>query len=121
MIPYVIEQARPDDDCRAKNIIIKYGYCEKDDLDKEIIDHIIEIMYEICSEEYGEGIEITSYDHFCQAYWLHYDLCLSGYGKNMFSICYFENDKWNEINLDNSEYKEKIYNSYVKKYISILK
>jgi len=118
MIPYVIEQARPNDDYRGKNIIINYGYCEKDNLDKEIVDHIIEIMYEFCSEEYGNGIEITSYDHFCQLYWLSYEFSLSGYGNNMFRIGYFENDKWNKIDLDNSEYREKIYNSYVKKYIN---
>jgi len=118
MIPYVIEQARPNEHYRNQNIIIKYGYCEKDDLHKEIIEHIIEIMYEFCSQEYGHGIEITSYDDFCQSYWLSYEFSMYGYGDTIFSICYFENDKWNEINLHNDEYKEKIYNSYVKKYIN---
>lgn len=122
MIPYVIEQACSNEDCRESNIITSYGYCDKNDFDKEIIGYIIESMYEFCSEEYGHGIKITCYDDYCKKYWEDSGIYMYrngyGYGDAIFNVAYFENDKWNHIDLESDEYKEKIYNSYVKKYMN---
>ena len=65
MIPYVIEHSNPSDDINERNIDTSYYSSEKDKLNENIINRVIEIMYEFCSDEYGNCMEITSYDDFC--------------------------------------------------------
>jgi hypothetical protein len=111
MIPYVIEQSNPSDDIRYNNIDTSYYSSEKDKLNENIIINIIDIMYEFCSEEYGHGIKISSYDDFCDKYWKIKEIYLENC--YVFYIKYFEND-WKEWNVE--YYKEEIYNSYVSKF-----
>ena len=111
MIPYVIEQSNPSDDIRLPNIDTHYYSSEKDKLNENIINSIIEIMYEFCSEEYGYGIKITSYDDFCSKYWETMEFRMDNF--YVFYIKYFEND-WKEWIVE--DYKEEIYNSYVTKF-----
>ncbi len=68
MIPYFIQQARPNDDCRDNNIITSCYFCTKDELDCKIIDYITDVMNEFCSNDYCHGIQITSYNDFCNKY-----------------------------------------------------
>jgi len=75
MIPYVIEHSNPSYYIKKNNINTTYYSSEKDKLNENIIISIIEIMYEFCSEEYGEGMKITSYDDFCYKYWKKINIC----------------------------------------------
>ena len=90
MIPYVIEVSNSRDDIDKRNIDTYYYSSEKDKLNKDIITHIIEIMYEFCSNEYGHGIKITSYDDFCYQYWKIKELKMHNF--YVFYIKYFDND-----------------------------
>lgn len=58
MMPYIIRQPGPNEDYRDDNIVIEFTSCDKPDLDKRII--MIEVMYEFCSKEYDNGIEMSS-------------------------------------------------------------
>jgi hypothetical protein len=111
MLAYIIEQARPSDDARNNNIITSYYSSKKDKLNEKIIDNIIYIMYEFCSNEYGHNIKIISYDDFCDKYWKIYEIRMYNY--NIFNVYYFEND-WIEWKVENN--KEDIYISYVNKF-----
>lgn len=111
MIPYYIGQACSSDDLREANIYQTRGSCVKSKLNEMIISHIVDFMYEFCSEEYGHDIKITSYDDFCDKYWKIKEIPLRWW-YNIFRIYYFEND-WIEWKI--SDYKEEIYNEYVKK------
>ena len=109
MIPYYIQQASSSDDVRDANIYITRGSCVKSNLNEMIINHIVNEMYEFCSEEYGHNITITSYDDFCDKYWQIKEIHIRGW-YDIFRIYYFEND-WIEWNI--SDYKEEIYNKYL--------
>jgi len=111
MIPYIIEQSRPSDDTRILNVDTSYYSSEKYKLNESIIDSIIEIMYEFCSEEYGWNIKITSYDDFCNQYWKIKEIRLENF--YVFHIKYFENH-WKDWNVE--DYKEDIYISYLSKF-----
>ena len=111
MIPYVIVQSNPSDDIDERNIDTYYFSSEKDKLNENIINNLIEIMYEFCSEEYGNGIKIKSYDDFCNQYWKIMEIKMENF--YVFYIKYFEND-WKDWNV--KDYKEEIYNSYVSKF-----
>jgi hypothetical protein len=111
MIPYVIEHSYPSDDINEHNIDTSYHSSEKDKLNETIIYSLIEIMYQFCSEEYGNGIKITSYDNFCYQYWKKMEIKMDNF--YVFYIKYFEND-WKEWNVE--DYKEEIYISYVSKF-----
>lgn len=111
MIPYVIEHSCPSDDIDERNIDTIYNSCEKDKLNETIVSTLIEIMYRFCSEEYGHGIKITSYDDFCYQYWEKMEIKMENF--HVFYIKYFEND-WKEWNIE--DYKEEIYISYVHKF-----
>ena len=113
MISYVIQQARPSDDCRDNNIVSEFSSCDKAKLDEEIINYIIQVMYEFCSKEYGHGIQITSYDDFCDNYWKNSGFEIR-YWCNIFRVKYYENNQWLTWKVD--DFKEKIYNTYVNKY-----
>ena len=69
MIPFVIEHSNPSDDIKERNIDTHYYSSEKDKLNENIINRLIEIMYEFCSDIYGIGMKIISYDDFCYQYW----------------------------------------------------
>jgi len=111
MIPYVIEHSNSSDDIRHSNIDTSYYSSEKEKLNESIINNIIEIMYEFCSEEYGHGIKISSYDDFCNQYWKIKEITLENF--YVFSVNYFEKD-WKHWNVE--DYKEDIYISYVNKF-----
>ncbi len=113
MIPYVIQQSRPNEDCRDNNIVSDFSSCDIAKLDEEIINYIIQVMYEFCSEKYGHGIKISSYDDFCEQYWNISGLQIR-YWYEVFNVTYFKNNKWISWNID--EHKEEIYNQYVNKY-----
>ena len=80
-------------------------------LNENIIISIIEIMHEFCSEEYGHGIKITSYDDFCYQYWKIKEIKMANF--YIFYIKYFEND-WKDWNVE--DHKEMIFHSYVNKF-----
>jgi hypothetical protein len=111
MIPYVIEHSNSSDDIEDYNIDTTYYSCEKEKLNENIINNIIEIMYEFCSEEYGHGIKISSYDNFCYQYWKIKEITLENF--YVFRVNYFEND-WKHWNVE--DYKKEIYISYVNKF-----
>ena len=111
MIPYVIEHSNSSDDIKERNIDTMYYSSEKDKLNDNIIINIIEIMYEFCSEEYGYGIKISSYDDFCYQYWNIKEIKMENF--YVFYIKYFENS-WKEWNVE--DYKKDIYISYISKF-----
>jgi hypothetical protein len=111
MIPYVIEHSNPSDDIKESNIDIHYYSSEKDKLNDNIINSLIEIMYEFCSDIYGIGMKIKSYDDFCYQYWNTMEIKMKNF--YVFYIKYFEND-WKDWNVE--DYKEEIYISYVRKF-----
>ncbi len=56
-IPYYICRAKPSEDIQTNNIInITNCSAEKNNLKDDIIDFIVEDMYEFCSSEYGHNI-----------------------------------------------------------------
>ena len=85
----------------------------KEDLEKNIIDIIVEFMYEFCSKEYGHNITITSYDDFCEKWW-EYQECFMYLHKDIFEIKYFENEMWKDFQLD-IDFKNKIYHTFLEK------
>jgi hypothetical protein len=109
MIPYYIQYAIPNDDERNNNIFISHDFCEKDNLDDEIIMFIINYMDEFCSEDYGHNLIIKSYDDFCELYWKIHGVKMR-YWDNIFQIYYFENNKWIEWIID--DHKEIINSAY---------
>ena len=112
IIPYSIERESPNGAYTdTSNIIIDYGCVEQTRLDSEFIIYIIQFMYEFCSEEYGHGIKITSYDDFCDKF--HEE---SGSVRDipLFKINYFEDNSWKEWNID--EHSDDIYSKYMKFY-----
>lgn len=110
MIPYVIEQVRPSDCLNDCNIITSYYSSEKEKLNENIINNIIDNMYEFCSDEYGHGIKIISYDDFCEQYWKIKQNKMDTF--YIYYVYYFENE-WKHWNVE--DYKEDIYVSYVNK------
>lgn len=115
MISYCIEQVFPSDDERNNNVISTYDSCKKDELTQKIINYIIEFMYEFCSEDYGHGIKIISYDDFCNKFWEINGFKINGWNQ-LFRIYYFEK-KWKEWKID--EFKEEIYIKYIDKFINL--
>jgi hypothetical protein len=112
LIPYIIKQARPNDDDRYNNIIINLKSIKSiDDLDKVIINFIVDEMYEFCSKEYGHNIQITSYSDFCEKYWNILE-CKPYYWDSVFEVDYFDN-KWIKWDIKNNE--DKIFSTYMKK------
>jgi len=97
MIPYVIEHSNSSDDIRNSNIYTSYYSSEKEKLHENIISNIIEIMYDFCSEEYGHGITISSYDDFCYQYWKIKEITLDNF--YVFRVNYFENG-WKDWNVE---------------------
>ncbi len=111
MTPYVIEHSNPSDDIKERNIDTYYYSSEKDKLNENIINSVIEIMYEFCSDDYGHGMKIISYDDFCYQYWKTMEIKMENF--YVFYIKYFEND-WKDWYVE--DYKEEIYISYGSKF-----
>ena len=116
MIPYIIERAFPSEDIIENNTITIYNNSIKDKIDKNIIDYIIDIMYEFCSNEFGHNIKIISYFDFCNKFWDINGFIIRDWFY-IFRVYYFDN-KWIEWNIE--EHEEEIYKSYVNKYIEII-
>jgi hypothetical protein len=111
MIPYFIQRVYPSTDIRDDNVGVIYDCSEKNKLNENIINTINNIIYEFCSEEYGHGIKITSYNDFCNQYWEIIGFRIKGWD-NIFRVYYFETT-WIEWNIE--DYLDQIYISYVKK------
>ena len=112
MILYIIKQARPIDDTCYDNVIIELSSSRcVEDLHNDIINYIATVIYEFCSEEYGNDIKITSYSDFCEKYWKTEGIQLK-YWDSVFEVYYFEN---NWIKWDITEYQDKIWLAYNKK------
>ena len=110
MIPYVIQQSRPSD-LKNYNIITTCRSSDKDKLNENIINFIVDVMYEFCSDEYGYGIKIISYDDFCHQYWKIKEIKMDNF--YIFRVTYFENN-WKPWFME--DYKEDVYKTYVNKY-----
>lgn len=115
MTPYFIQQAKPCDDIRDNNIFTHYNSSDRCIMDEKIINYIINIIYEFCSEKYGHNIKISSYDNFCDQYWKIHEIKIRGW-YNIFRVYYFEK-KWIEWNIE--DYKEEIYNKYINVNVTI--
>ena len=67
LVPFVIEYAMPNGAYTDQsNIATEYHCIEKDLLHQTFIAKIVDVMYEFCSDY---GIEINSYDDFCEKYY----------------------------------------------------
>jgi hypothetical protein len=113
-IPYYICRAKPSEDIQTNNIInITNCSAEKDNLKDDIIDFIVEDMYEFCSSEYGHNISISSYDDYCNKYWefIGYQIHHWWY---IYSVKYFEDNKWISWNVE--ENGDDIYIRYVERF-----
>jgi hypothetical protein len=110
MIPYVILLACPNGPyTNFSNIDVSYYFCkEKDELQINILNEIVEFMYEFCSIEYGYGITITSYSDFCDKWWKKKENRIDDV--DIFEIKYFENGEWKEWKTN--DYEEEIFNHY---------
>jgi len=104
IVPYFIQFANPSDDSRDNNIDIIYDSSEKCELNRHIINEIVCLMNDFCFSHINI-IEITSFDDFCDQYWKHNEIVISGW-HNVFNIRYFENG-WVEWNIE--DFKEEIY------------
>jgi hypothetical protein len=113
MIPYTICNAAAIEDARDNNIFITNGSCKKEEINSCIISFIIEFMDEFCSEKYGHGITISSYDNFCEQYWILQGFQIRGWFL-IFRIKYFINNKWKLWNIEDNV--ELIFTEYKKKY-----
>ena len=112
MIPFVIEQARPNDDSRHNNVIVNFNSVKNmKELNEDIINYIVSEMYDFCSEEYGHGINITSYSDYCEKYYKTIQIKLL-YWNGVFEVRYFTNE-W--INWDVYENNDKIMIAYNKR------
>jgi hypothetical protein len=67
-------------------------------------------MFEFCSKKYGHGIDITSYDDFCEKWWSRQDRELINIP--IFEIYYFENDEWKAWKTYDNE--KEIFEGYMK-------
>lgn len=113
MIPYFIQQASPDEDTRFANIYTQFDSCEMQKLHETFIRYITNIMYEFCSENYGHGVKIRSYDDFCYQYWKIHENEMKGW-YSIFRVYYFFENDWIEWNIEN--YKDTIYSSYLSRF-----
>jgi len=113
MIPYFIQEAHPDEDCRIQNIYTQFNFCKKDELNDTIIHCITSIMHEFCSESYGHGIKITSYDDFCHQYWKIHEIKIK-YWYSVFKVHYFFDNQWIEWNVE--DHKDQIYSTYLSRF-----
>ena len=55
---------------RNNNIFTTLDCIEKNKLNETFINTIIQFMDEFCSDDYGHGLRINSYDDFCEQSWI---------------------------------------------------
>lgn len=115
MIPYIIQQASPSYDDyyyyrQNVNIIID-TIKSIEDVDHVFIEYVANNMYEFCNEEYGHGIEINSYEDFCEKFWTLSDIKLYEWN-SVFVISYFT-DEWNDWDVES--HGDKIFEAYLAK------
>ena len=112
MIPYSIQQVYPNDDIRNNNIFTTLDCIEKNKLNETFINTIIQFIDEFCSDDYGHGLQINSYDDFCKQFWIKAGYMVYDW-YYIFDIYYFQNTwiKWNV-----EEYQEQIFLAYINKY-----
>jgi len=116
-IPYYIQRVRPNNDVRYNNIInIAKHSAKKVNLDEDIIDFIVVDMYDFCSDIYGYGIQISSYEDFCNKYWELQDCQIQGW-LHIYQVYYFENNVWMQWNIEDKF--SKIYEKYVERFHQI--
>ena len=111
MIPFVVESAISNGAYTDRaNISTEYGCTEKCKLHTLFIDIIINDMYEFCSDEYGHGINIKSYDEYCY----HYSKinCSFRYAP-LYMMHYFMDGVWKIW--DPIIYDDEIYMAYITK------
>jgi hypothetical protein len=76
IIPYTFTCVNPSCRLDYPNVNTTHSWTDKVDigsLNMFFIKKIADLMYEFCSEIYGYGIHITSYDEFCSEYWKRQD------------------------------------------------
>jgi hypothetical protein len=120
MIPFVIQYIFPRDHITKCNVVTRYGSCnEKELLNENFFKFIANFMYEFCTDYYGDGFIITSYDDFHNKFWsVNWDEVKDWL--DIFKIFYFESDKWIEWNV--KEHQDAIFQYYVDQLlISLLK
>jgi hypothetical protein len=112
-IPFCINQANGTSNPNEPNITTHLHFAKVDEnLKDAIIAKIIIIIYQICSQEYGFGINIHSFEDFCEKYWKNTEYgCNISFYKYVFQVYYFANDCWNEFNV--IQYQNEIYDAYV--------
>ena len=112
MIPYTLAEANPQQAySNYANIHTSYHVCKnRGDLHNSLVCYIVEFMFEFCSNKYGHGITITSYDNFCEKWWSMQDRKIIDVP--IFEIYYFENDEWKEWKTN--EYEKEIFEEYMK-------
>ena len=111
MIPYYILYAVPNEDARDNNIFNEHNFCEKNKLHNEIINFIVNYMYDFTNKDYGHNIIINSFDEFCEKYCEIKGIKMR-YWSDVFQVFYFDNNKW--IEWEMNDYKDAIYSSYNK-------
>ena len=112
MIPYILSEASPQGSYfNYANIQTSCHVCkDSGTLHSTLLDYIVEFVYEFCSKEYGHGIDITSYNDFCDKWWSRQDRELINIP--IFEIHYFENDEWKEWKTYDNE--TEIFEGYMK-------
>jgi hypothetical protein len=112
MIPYTITRVCPSSMyTHSENVSIEYSVCENvSEFIHNVTRHIVEFMYEFCSEKYGHGIDIVSYSDFCSQWWTKQECNMNNF--YIFEVHFFQNNTWDTLNITN--YHHKIYDDYVK-------
>lgn len=115
LIPYFIQQIQPlKNNPLYHNIDTVTGCCKKEHLDDVFSIHIAKIMIEsldyinnvlkIDTYSWKLGNAVVSYNCWCKMYFyklkdIDYD-SIDTEWKNVFKVFYFEDNKWNEWDLD---------------------
>lgn len=110
MIPYILIQPNPICNYEYGNKYTESDCIEDDIMNDHFIDRISTDMYEFCSKKYGHGIDISSYDDFCEHYWKQKDYKMEC---PIFEFRYFKNNVWYIWHVE--DYNNEIYASYLKK------
>lgn len=110
IISYILVQPDPTYNYEYGNKHVSCDCIEDDDMDSHFIDYISTHMYEFCSKKYGHGIDISSYDEYCEHYWENQDYKMKC---PVFEFRFFKNNVWSVWNVD--DYTNEIYASYLDK------
>jgi len=103
-IPYYIKRILPAYDIRNHNIItIANHSAEKNELTNDIIEFIIEDIYDCCSTEYSPNITHLNLEEYI------------GKWSDIYRVYYFEDNYWLEWKLE--ENIQHIYSRYVERFL----